>query len=458
MASKRRRDLTSDPIFPTLIAFALPTLGASVLQSLNSSINAIWVGHILGKEALAATANGNIMIGTLLGFVLGFGMAATILIGQAVGRRDIAAARRTLGTTFGFFTLAILLLAAITWQTTETMLRWMATPDSFFPYAFDYLRVTCLAMPGTLLLTLMMTALRGTGDSVTPLWFMILSVLLCLALNPLFILGFGPIPPMGIAGSATANLVANYVSFLGIVVYIYARDLPLRLRGHEWTYLWPDWSLLGVIVRKGGAMGLQMIVVTSSAVLMMGLANRYGVDTVAAYGVTQQLWIYVALPATALSVAVSTMVAQNIGAGHWDRVSQITRAALWCNLVSTGALVALLTLFDRAMVSIFLPGDSPAVPIAEHIQLIASWGFIFYGGALVLFGTVRANGEVMWPLIILTFAMYAIRVGMGFGLQDWLGADAIWLSFSSGMLVTAILGSILYLHGGWRRKSMMAGR
>ena len=128
---------------------------------------------------------------------------------------------------------------------------------------------------------------------------------------------------------------------------------------------------------------------------------------------------------------------------------------MWCNLVSTGALVALLTLFDRAMVSIFLAGDSPAVPIAEHIQLIASWGFIFYGAALVLFGTVRANGEVMWPLIILTFAMYGIRVGMGFGLQGRLGADAIWLSFSSGMLVTAILATILYLHGGWRRKSMI---
>jgi putative MATE family efflux protein len=454
----RGRDLTQGPILKTMLLFALPTLGASALQTLNSSINAIWVGRILGERALAATANGNIMMSMLMVFVLGFGMAATILIGQAVGRRDLADARRTLGTTFGFFTIAIVLLSALAWEGAPTMLRWMATPADSYMLALAYLRVIFLAMPGTLLMTLMMTAIRGTGDSMTPLWFMGLSVALDGGLNPVLILGLGPAPRLGIAGSATATLIANYTAFASIVAYSHVRDLPLRLRGAEWRYLRPDLALLGVIVRKGGAMGLQMIVITSSAVLMMGLANRYGVATVAAYGVTQQLWIYVSMPATALSMAVSTMVAQNIGAGHWDRVSRITAAGLWCNLAGTGAAVLLLTLADRELASLFLGAHSPSVPIAGHIQLIASWGFIFYGAALILFGTVRANGEVVWPLIILTVAMYGVRVGMGFGLQHWLGADAIWLSFSSGMVATALMATILYLHGGWRRKSMIGRR
>ena len=452
----RQRDLTQGPILATLLLFALPTLGASVLQSLNASINAIWVGRILGERALAATANGNILMSMLMVFVLGFGMAATILIGQAVGRRDLGDARRTLGTTLGFFTIAIMLVSACAWFEAPALLDWMGTPADSYPFALAYLKVIFLAMPGTLLMTLMMTALRGAGDSMTPLWFMILSVLLDGGLNPVLIIGLGPAPRLGIAGSATATLIANYTSFIGIIAYIYARDLPLRLRGHEWTYLRPHLALLGVIVRKGGAMGLQMIVVSSSAVLMMSLANRYGVATVAAYGVTQQLWIYVALPATALSIAVSAMVAQNIGAGHWGRVSRITRAGLWGNLIATGALVLLLTLADRPLASLFLGAHSPSVPIAGHIQLIASWGFIFYGAALILFGTVRANGEVIWPLIIMAVSMYGVRVGMGFGLQRWLGADAIWLSFSTGMTATALMATILYLRGGWRQRGMMA--
>jgi putative MATE family efflux protein len=449
------RDLTVGPIGPTLLAFALPTLGSSVLQSLNGSINAIWVGRFLGEDALAATANGNIVMFMLLAFVFGFGMAATILIGQAFGRRDLDQARRIMGTAIGSFVFIAAGIAAIGWLAAPHILDLLATPPEAAQMALDYLRVIFIAMPPLLMLTMLMMALRGSGDSLTPLWFMGLSVVLDSGLNPVFILGLGPFPEMGIAGSAMSTLIANYVSLAGMLIYIYARDLPLRLRGHELSYLKPDWPLLRIVVRKGFPMGLQMIVITTSALAMLSLVNREGVQSTAAYGVAQQLWTYVQMPAMALGAAVSAMAAQNIGAGNWDRVGAITRSGVIYNLLMTGVLIALLTIADKPALALFLGSDSPALPIARHIQLIATWGFLFFGVSLVLFGTVRANGQVVGPLIILFIAMYPVRLGFALGAYGWLGADALWLSFPLGMVATMIMAIALYVHGGWRKARMV---
>ena len=456
-AAQRRRargDLTQGPIGRTLLAFALPTLGSSVLQSLNGSVNAVWVGRFLGEDALAATTNGNLVMFLLMAFVFGFGMAATILIGQAFGRRDIRGARRVMGTAIGTFVALVTAISVVGWIFAPQLLELLATPADAYRLALAYLRVIFVAMPPTLMLTMLMMALRGSGDSMTPLWFMAIDVGLDVLLNPVFILGLGPAPRLGIHGSALATTIAAYLSLTGMIAYIYARDLPLRLRGRELRSLVPDGTLLKVILTKGFPMGLQMIVISSSALAMLGLVNTHGVHVTAAYGVTQQLWTYVQMPAMALGAAVSAMAAQNIGAGNWDRVSKITRTGVLFNFGMTGALIVLLTIADKAALGLFLKADSPAMPIAQHIQLVATWGFLFFGISLVLFGTVRANGEVVWPLIILFIAMYPVRLGFALGTKDWLGLDALWLSFPAGMVATSIMAVVLYRNGGWRRKHM----
>jgi putative MATE family efflux protein len=452
--ASKRGDLTQGPIAKTLLAFALPTLGSSVLQSLNGSVNAIWVGRFLGEDALAATTNGNLVMFLLMAFVFGFGMAATILIGQAFGRRDILGARRVMGSALGTFVALVTVISITGWIFSPQLLDLLATPGPAFALALAYLRVIFVAMPPSLMLTMLMMALRGSGDSMTPLWFMALDVVLDIVLNPVFILGLGPAPELGIRGSAMATTIAAYISLAGMVSYMYARDLPLRLRGRELQFLKPDLALLRVILVKGFPIGLQMIVISSSALAMLGLVNQHGVQVTAAYGVTQQLWTYVQMPAMALGAAVSAMAAQNIGAGNWDRVSAITRTGVMFNFVLTGALILLLTVADKAALGLFLVEDSAAMPIAQHIQLVATWGFLFFGVSLVLFGTVRANGEVVWPLIILFIAMYPVRLGFAFGARDWLGLDALWLSFPAGMVATSVMAAFLYLHGGWKRGRM----
>jgi putative MATE family efflux protein len=456
--SKRgpRGDLTQGSIGPTLLAFALPTLASSILQSLNGTVNAIWVGRFLGEGALAATSNANMVMFLLTSFVFGFGMASTILIGQAWGRKDVDQARRVFGTAIGALIVASILIAVAGYFLSTTILSLLGTPAEAAPLARAYLQVIFLAIPALLLLTILMMALRGAGDSITPLWFMIVAVILDIGLNPVFILGLGPAPRLGIAGAATATLIANYTALLCIFGYIYLKDLPLRLRGPELRYLWCDPAILRTMFAKGLPMGLQMIMISLSALVLIGLVNREGVDTTAAFGVALQLWTYVQMPAMALAAAVSAMAAQNIGAGKWDRIGQITRVGIIQSLLITGALIVTLTLADRAVLALFMGGDSPALPIAKHIHLVATWNFLLFGVMMVLFATVRANGAVWAPLLILAVGLVPVRFGYIFATYPWLGADAIWTSFPASSTINFLLAAAYYWHGGWRKARMTA--
>jgi putative MATE family efflux protein len=457
MASRPgQRDLTSGPIGATLLAFALPTLASSILQSLNGSVNAIWVGRFLGEDALASTSNANLVMFLLMAFVFGFGMAATVMIGQAFGRRDLDGARRVVGTAIGGFLPFAVAIAILGWLFAPQLLRLLAMPPDALPLALAYLRVIFLAMPAILIMIVLMMGLRGSGDALTPLWFMILAVIFDAGLNPVFILGLGPAPRLGIAGSATATVIANYVCLSGLILYIYWRDLPLRLRGAELRYLLPDPAILRTILRKGLPMGLQMIVISSSALATIGLVNREGIETTAAFGVAMQLWTYLQMPAMALSAAASAMAAQNIGAGKWERVSAITRSGIVYNLLITGMLVVLLAIADRPALALFLGGDSAALPIAQHIQLLATWSFLLFGVTMVIFGTVRANGAVLGPLIILMIGLYPVRLGFALGAYSWLGADALWLSFPVSSFANMAMAIGFYLHGGWKKGRMLA--
>ncbi|WP_339108289.1 MATE family efflux transporter [Thioclava sp. GXIMD4216] len=430
--------------------FALPTLGSSVLQSAGGSIDSAWVGNLLGETALAATTNGNLIMFLLVSFVFGFGMAATILIGQAIGRGSLCEARRIVGTAVGcFFPLAVV-VAVAGYFAAPHLLALLGTDPQIGDLARSYLQLTFVAMPGILMQTMLMMTLRGSGDSVTPLYFMILAVLLAAVINPLLILGVGPLPKLGIGGSAISLGLANYTSLVAMLVYIYLRDLPLRLRGGELRFLRPDPQILRQILAKGLPIGLQMVVVTTAALTVLRLINREGVETTAAYGAVQQIWTYVQMPAMALGAAVSAMAAQNIGAGRFDRVSRITRIGIVFNMVLTGGLVALLLLVDRYALAIFLDGQGAAMEIGQHALLVATWGFVAFGVSQVLFGTVRANGRVVWPLVILAVSLYPVRLGFVELMHPVLGTDAIWWSFPTAFCATMLMAVLYYRFGRWQ--------
>src|SRR6516225_428563 len=333
------RSLTEGSISRGLIQFALPILYANVLQSLNGSVNSIWVGRYLGEAALTATSNANTVMFLLIGAAFGVALAATILIGQTIGANDLAETKRVVGTSATFFAAISVVMAVAGLLLCRPLLIAMSTPADSLPLAVAYMRVIFLALPWLYMYAFVMAVLRGAGDSKTPFYFMLLSVGIDIALNPVFIFGLGPFPRLGIAGSALATFVAQAVSLVALIRHLYRRHHILCLHRSELHYLKVDGALVAVLVRKGIPMSAQLLVISLSGVLMITLVNRFGVDTTAAFGAALQIWNYIQMPAFAVGMAVSAMTAQNVGAGKWQRVTHIARVGILYSVLLTGSIV-----------------------------------------------------------------------------------------------------------------------
>jgi putative MATE family efflux protein len=444
------RSLTEGSITRGLFQFGLPILFANVLQSLNVSVNSIWVGRYLGEAALTATSNANTVMFLLIGAAFGVAMAATILIGQCIGASNIHEAKRVVGTSGTFFATISVGISVAGLTLSEPLLVSMNTPAESFPLAVAYMRVIFLAMPSLYMYAFVMSVLRGAGDSKTPFYFMLLSVAIDIALNPVFIFGFGPIPRLGIAGSALATVVAQTVSLTALVTHLYRHRHLLCLHKNELSLLRVDWALVGTLVRKGIPMSGQILVQSLSGVLMITLVNRFGVNTTAAFGASIQLWNYIQMPAVAVGMAASTMAAQNVGAQKWDRVKSIARVGVVYSILVTGCIVLVMEILDTHAFELFVPAGSQVLPIASHINRVVTWSWVFFSVSMVLFGVARAAGAVMAPLFITTLSLLVVRFPLAETLLDRWQADAIWWSFPISSALDVVLAGLYYKYGGWR--------
>jgi putative MATE family efflux protein len=448
------QSLTEGSIGRTLVRFAIPIMFANMLHSLNTSVNAFWVGRYLGEAALTATSIANSVLFLVLGGVYGFSIASTILVGIYIGGKRVEDAKRVVGTSATFFFALSVVMSAAGWIFMDPLLRAMTTPAESMNDAAAYMGVIFLALPFMYLYAFVMAVLRGAGDSKTPLKFMMLSVALDIALNPLLIFGFGPVPGFGIAGSAAATFFAQSVSLVALIVHLYRHQNPLRLQRHELKLLRLNWSIVHTLIVKGVPMGLQLFVISFSGILMITLVNRYGVHSTAAFGAAFQVWTYIQMPAFAIGMAVSSMAAQNVGAQKWERVNAVARAGVLFSFAVTGSLVLVVELLGPWVLGAFLPADSEALALAEHLNRIAAWSFVPLGISMVLFGVVRATGAVLPPLVILAVSLLGVRYPLAVTLLDRFQADAIWWSFPISGLVAVVLSVLYYKYGGWRASRM----
>jgi putative MATE family efflux protein len=455
--SRNRRDLTHGPITRTLLVFSLPLMGANALQSLNGTVNQFWVSHTLGESAITALGNANIVMMLMMAAIFGVGMAGNILIGQAMGAHDIGLVKHVMGTATSFFVGLSLLIAIAGGLLAPHILDLMRTPAVSRADAIIYLRIIFACVPFMYFFMFLQMAQRGAGDSTTPFWFMALAIVIDVTLNPLLIRGIGPFPRMGIAGSATSTLIGQSASLLVMIAYLYRRHSVLMLRPSELRLLWPDGTIMRSLITRGLPMGVQMLVMSGTAVVMISLVNRYGALTSAAYSISAIIWGYLQMPTMAIGASVSSMAAQNVGARRWDRVDAVARSGVISGLAVTGAVALLLYVFNAQVLGVLLPGSSPALPLAKHINTTVLWGFVMFSVTFSLSGVVRSTGAVWWPLAIMIISMVGVRIPFASLLSSRYGADAIWWSFPLGTLTSAALTTLYYRYGGWRRARMLEG-
>jgi putative MATE family efflux protein len=443
------------PITPTLARFALPLLVTNFLHSLSGTWGAIWVGQVLGANALTAVATANVIMFMVMGSAMGIGTAAGVAIGQSLGAGDLAAVKRVAGSAVAFIVVLSLALASLGWWLTPAIVEGIGTPAAARDFAITHLRFTCLAMPSIFTYLVMMMMLRASGDARTPFRFTLLWIVGTMALTPLLLTGAFGLPGLGIASLGLAALAANGLALGALVAYVYLKRSPIALHGDDLRHLRPDPALLRLLVRRGVPLALESILVQGSYFVLLSTVNGYGAATAAAYAAAAQLWGYVQLPSNALAAAMSAMAAMNIGAGRWDRVERIALRGCSLSFVISCAATALTYALGEAPLRLFVPAGGEVLAIAWRINLIALWGWIALAATMGLFAVMRANGAMLAPMLIFALTMWALRVPFALLLRPWLGEAAIWWSFPFGTIGSALIAWGWYRWGSWREQRLL---
>lgn len=455
--TSNQKDLTQGSVPKLLWSFSVPIIISNVFESLNGSINTIWVGKFLGNTALAATADANFIIFLMFSLVFGFGLASSTFIGQYIGRNQVEEARKVFGAGLGIISLLSIVASFAGWYYCSFILHLLSTPADVFAQAYAYLRVIFIALPPNLILWIILLSLRGIGNSVMAMWYMAIAVLLDLILNPLFIAGLAGFPRLGIAGAAYSTAIANYAALIILIIHLYVINSPFSLKNKALLYIFAPWFQIKRIFLKGVPICLQMLSLASSGLIMISFVNLEGKSILAAYNVCQQLWMYLQMPAMAVSSAVGSMAAQNLGADFWDRVFSTNRWGLIISAAMSILLLVIFMIFDDYIFMLFFEKstDVSVIASARHIQYLAGSSYLIFGLATIIMATLRANGIVFLPLIIIFLAVFPVRIGFYYACYQKLGADAIWLSFPIGAIFCFVATYLFYLTKGWRKQSLL---
>jgi len=442
--------LADGPILRTLLAFSVSTLLSNLLQTVIQSIGMIWIGRLLGEEALAATANGNQVMSLLATVMMGLAMATMIRIGRHCGAGDGKAARGAYACGTGL-TLAVgLVLGLVGFATTARLLHLLGTPRESMAGAIAYLGTMFLTLPVVGLNATLAMASRGAGDSRTPLYGTVVTLIASAVLNPVLILGLGGLPRLGIAGAAVTSGLANLCGVALMAMLLARRSATLRLaRADLGLLLVPRGPEVPWLLRNALPIAVHMNLVVLAQLVIIGLVNREGLNYTAAFGVCLQVWLYLQMPSFAISAGLTAMASQAIGAGDHARVGRITRTGAMVSGTIVGTMAVIILLLVHPILTLFLGSGSPAIPIGVHIQAIAIWAFVLSGVMSAMTAILRAYGAQVVTIVVNLIALFGVRLAFYFLTYPVLGADALWWSFVVGAAASLVLTYLAFERGGW---------
>lgn len=441
----------SDRLKPFL-AFLGPMMLSNVLQSLFGTINNVYLGQMIGVDALAAVSVFFPVLFFFIAFVMGLGSGATVLIGQAWGAGKLDRVKAVAGTTFTVALLLGLTIAVGGGLFGRQLLIMLATPPDILDAADAYARIMMVAMPLSFVYVLLTGMLRGVGDTVTPLYALILSTATGLALTPAFIRGWLGLPQLGVASAAWASAISASFAVLWLSFELRRRCHALAFDAAFLRAMRPDGALLRTVLRLGIPSAMGMVVMSLAELVLIGLVNGFGSSATAAYGAVGQVMSYAQFPAMSIAITVSIFGAQAIGRGKSGDIGTIVRTGLELNLVLTGGLVALGYLFSRTLMSLFIT-DAAVLELAQGLLHIVLWSTVLFGMAYVFSGAMRASGTVWMPLLISIFAITVIEVPSAFLLSRVIGLEGIWAAYPITFGAMLLL-QMAYYRLVWRKKTI----
>ena len=401
MQKTTAKDMTEGPILRQLIAFALPLMLGNVFQMLYNTVDSVIVGNFVSKQALAAIGSTTMIVNLFVFFFNGFSIGAGVVIGQYFGARDMEKLHDAIETTMAATFILSLLFSLLSFVIVDPLLRMMSTPEDVFHDASVYLRIYLGGIAGLLIFNMGSGVLRAVGDSTRPLYFLIFTSLLNIALDIFFVL----VLKMGVAGAAVATIVSQFLSAALILVLLSRTRDIYRL---EWRELCIRWPILRRVFAIGLPAAVQSVITALSNVFVQGYINVFGSDVMAGWSSYNKLDQFIMLPMQSMAMSATTFVSQNVGAGNDRRSDRGTVAALGLTCAVTGSIIALLVAFAPGAVRLFSPDEA----VIRYGVLFIRTNVIFLLFNCinhVLAGALRGRGDSRGPMIIMLASFVALR-------------------------------------------------
>lgn len=439
-----KRDLTEGPVWKVILRFAFPLLIGNVLQQAYNLTDSIIVGQFLGKEALAAVSASYFIYYFVISLVIGIGSGTTVVISQLYGAKQYAKVQLAFSSFFIFMLVAGIALSIAGIIFAEPLFRMTRTPEEVIPQAVSYFRIY---IGGTFLFVTfnsIISILRGVGESIRPMVFILITTVLNVLLDLLFIL----VLHWGIEGAARATVLAQGIGMCIALVYVNNTHPLFSIKKKDMLF---DSRLFRESLRIGLPTSVQQCAIAIGLVALLGIVNQFGTDTLTAYGAAGKIDTLITQAILTLSGALAAFCGQNIGARRWKRVQQGVRFTMLAN-IAIGLLTFLTVwLFGNELMLIFTD-DANVIAIGKEYLLIISGFFAIHGALNVLNGALRGAGSTLFPMITSLLCLWIFRIPLAYWLSAWFGRVGIWWAIGFSITIGLVATLIYYKKGRWRKE------
>lgn len=441
------KDLTTGKEGKRILNFALPMLFGNIFQQLYNVVDSIIVGRVLGDAALAAVGANFPFIFALISFVVGIAIGATIIIAQYYGAKQMENMKRTIDTLyiFMFFASIIITFAGI-WMS-KYVFKIIDLPSDVEPLAIEYFRVYAIGFIFFFGFQGTSAILRGLGDSKTPVYFLVVSTLLNIVLDILFVVVF----KWGIVGVSAATVISQGFAFFAIIWYIRKYHSIIDFSPLKMKF---DMDIFKKSLRIGLPTGFQQTFVSLGFLALYRIVNVFGTPTIAAYSIAMRIDSFAVMPAMNFSAAISTFVGQNIGANKLERIGKGLKATLvMINSISITVTI-LAVVFAGPIIGLFTDSQE-VIEIGKQYLYIVTPFYIVFSTMFILNGVLRGAGDTFIPMIITLLALWAIRLPTSWLLSMNIGSNGIWWGIPIAWIFGVIFSYIYYLTGRWKKKAVV---
>lgn len=441
------KDLTKGNEAKIIFLFALPMLLGNVFQMIYQLVDRIVVGNYIGKEAIAAVGASFPVIFVMVSLIIGVSTGATIIIGQNFGAKKYDEVKKAVDTLFIFLFFSSIVITIIGVLMSESIFEMMKLPKEIIPQAVLFFNVYVSGFIFMFGFNGVSAILRGLGDSKTPLYFLIISIFVNIILVWLFIAVF----KWGIATAALSTVIAQAVSFILSIVYLNKFHDVLNFSFKNIKF---DKKMFFTSLKIGIPSGLQQAFVALGMMALFRIVNDFGTDVIAAYSVAGTIDSFAALPAMNFSLALSTFVAQNIGANKTERVKKGYIATMWMTSALSIFVTICVIFFGEFLMGLFT-NDAEVIRIGVDYLVIVSSFYVVFSAMFTNNGVMRGAGDTLIPMFITLFSLWIIRIPSSYFLSKEFGTVGIWWGIPLAWVIGYIFSYIYYKMGNWKTKKLV---